>query len=113
MVLYSCNDMIICLTFPSSLKSVASDWFHSLSPHSLYNFEKITAAFLTQYVSRREAKKNNHHLLSVKMRQGDSLKSYIGYFRSQLVKIFNCGEDVSALAFISGLEISHPLYKHL
>ena len=47
------------------------------------------------------------------MRQGDSLKSYIGYFQSQLVKVFNCEEDVSALAFISGLQISQPLYKHL
>jgi len=42
------------------------------------------------------------------MRQGDSLKSYIGYVQSQLAKVSNHGEDVSALAFISGLQISHP-----
>jgi len=47
------------------------------------------------------------------MRQSDNLKSYIGYFQSQLAKISNCGEDVSVLAFISGLQVSHPLYKHL
>ena len=81
MVVYSCNDPLMCLTFPFSLKGVASDWFYSLPTHSLHNFEEVTEAFLTQYVSRREVKKNNY-LLTVKMRHGDILKSYIGYFQS-------------------------------
>jgi len=42
------------------------------------------------------------------MRQGDNLKSYIGYFQRQLAKVPHCDEDVFALAFISGLQISHP-----
>ena len=112
MVVYSRNDPLLCITFPSDLKGVASDWFSSLSPHSLYNFEEITKAFLTRYASHQEEKKN-HYLLSVKMRQSESLKLYISFFQSQLAKVPNCGEDVFALAFISGLQISHPLYKHL
>jgi len=68
---------------------------------------------ISQYASRWEAKKNSHHLLSVKMRQSDSLKSYISFFQSQLTKVSNCDEDVPALAFICGLQISHSLYKHL
>jgi len=59
------------------LKGVVSDWLYSLPPHSLHNFEEVTEVFLTQYASRREAKKNNY-LLTIKMRQDDSLKSYIG-----------------------------------
>ena len=47
------------------------------------------------------------------MRPFDSLKTYIGYFQNQLVKVHNCSEDAFALAFISGLRITHPLYKHL
>jgi len=112
MVVYSRNDPLLCITFPSSLKGAASDWFYSL-PHPLRNFEEITKTFLTQYASRKEAKKNSHHLLSVKTRQGDSLKSYISFFQSQLAKIPNCSEDVSALSFISRLQISHPLCKLL
>ena len=82
------------------------------APHALYNFLDVTEAFLTQYASRQEAKRNNHHLLSVKMRLGDCLKSYI-FFQGQLTKASNCGEDVSSLTFISGLQITRPLYKHL
>ena len=47
------------------------------------------------------------------MRPSDSLKAYIGYFKNQLAKVHNCSEDASTLAFISGLRITHPLYKHL
>jgi len=71
----------MCLTFPSSLKDEASDWFYYLPPRSLHNFTEVTEAFLTQYAPRQEVKKNNHYLLLVWMRQGDDLKSYI-FFQS-------------------------------
>jgi len=76
-----------------------------------HNFE-VSKAFLTQHASCRETKRNDHHLLIVKMSQSDSLKSYIGYFQSQLAKVSNCGDDVSALSFIRGLQVSHLLYKY-
>ena len=113
MVFYSRNDPLMYLTFSSSLKGVASNWFYSLSGHLLLNFEEITESFLNQYASHREAKKNNHHLLIVKIRPSDSLKSYISYFQNQLTKAANCGEDISALTFFNRLQVSHPLYKHL
>ena len=47
------------------------------------------------------------------MRPFDSLKAYIGYFQNQLVKIYNCSEDASALSFINGLWATYLLYKHL
>jgi len=45
------------------------------------------------------------------MRQGDSLKSY--FFQNQLTNVSNYGEEVSSLAFISGLQVTLSLYKHL
>ena len=65
------------LTFPSSLMSATSEWLYSLPPHSLHNFSEVTKAFLTQYATRQEAKRSSHHFLSVRMRPGDSPKSYI------------------------------------
>ena len=102
MMVYSSNDLLLCLTFLSCLKGVASDWFYTLTHYSLHNFEEVTKVFLTQYVSRRVAKKNNHHFFTVKMRQGDDLKSYISYFQSQLVKVPNCGENVVVLYSLAG-----------
>jgi len=113
MIIYYRNDPVMCLTFPSNLKGVASDWFYSLSLCSLHNFLEVTEVFLTQYASRQEAKRNNHHLFSVKMSQWDSLKSYLNFFQSQLTKVSNYSEEVSALVLIIGLQITHPLHKHL
>jgi len=86
MVVYYRNDSLLCITFPFSLKGAASDWFYSLPPHSLHNFVEVTKTFLTQYASRQEAKKNNYHLLSIKMRHSENLKSYISFFHSELTK---------------------------
>ena len=47
------------------------------------------------------------------MRPSDNLKAYIGYFQNQLAKVHNCNEDASILAFISGLQVIHLLYKLL
>jgi len=60
--------------FPSSLKSVAYDWFYSLPRHSLWSFEEVTQVFYHQYVSRRELKKNSNHHFTTKMKPGVSLK---------------------------------------
>jgi len=49
-MLYSRNDQVMCLTFPSSLRGAMSEWF-SLPPRSLHNFSEITEAFLTQYAT--------------------------------------------------------------
>ena len=43
----------------------------------------------------------------------DSFKMYIGYFKNQLVKVYNYSDDAFALAFIGGLWVTHLLYKHL
>ena len=108
MVVHSTNNLLMCLTFSYSLKGVARIGFTLCRPHSLHNFEEVT-----KYASHQEAKKNNHHILTIKMRWGNSLKSYIDYFQSKLFKVFHCSEDISTLIFISGLQISHPMYRHL
>jgi len=111
-MIHSKNVSILCQIFPSSLKGVASDWFYPLPQYSVHIFEDLTKLFLTQYTFRQEFKQSNHHLLSIKMRSSDDLKTYICYFQNQLGKVHNCSEDASALAFISGLGITHPLYKY-
>ena len=47
------------------------------------------------------------------MRSGESLKSYVNYFQGQITLVYNCNEDVAVAAFISGLQVTDPFYKHL
>ena len=110
MVIYSCYDPIMRLTFSSSLKGVASDWFYSRPPRSLHNFMAVIETFLIQYTSRQEAKRNSHHLLSVNTRQGEVIHQFLIELTNQ---VSNCGKEVSTLAFISELQVTHALYKYL
>ena len=70
----------MCRVFSSNLKGVALDWFYSLPSRSLQKFEEFSDAFFNQYAFQQEFKKNNNHLLTVKMKQGEALMRYIGYF---------------------------------
>jgi len=47
------------------------------------------------------------------MRKCDSLKSYIGYFQSQLAKVPNCVEASLHLHSSTGCKSLTSLYKHL
>ena len=80
MVIHARNDSALCRIFPSSLKGLASNWFYFLPPHSIYGLEYLTKLFLAQYSFYQELNRNNHHLLSIKIKPFDSLKAYIRYF---------------------------------
>jgi len=47
------------------------------------------------------------------MSSKESLKSYVNYFQSQMSLVYNCNGDVATAAFISGLQVTRPFYKHL
>jgi len=91
---------------------MASDWFYSMPSYFTRNFEKVTKAFLTQYTSRQEVNKNNHHLCQNETVTASSPKLATSRASWQSFQL-SCDEDISALTFISGLQISHPLYKYL
>jgi len=107
MAVYSFNDSLMCLIFSSNLKSETSNWFYSLPPHSLCNFE-VSEAFRTQNTSRQEAKRNNHHILIVKMRQDAASNPTSDTPKANCQRSSTVVEDVPALAFISELQVSHP-----
>ena len=80
MTVYSHDDLFMSRVFPSGLKGITSDWFYSLSSHSLGDFEEVRQAFFNQFASRREFKKNNNHIFTIKMKFEESLKHYVCYF---------------------------------
>jgi len=43
----------------------------------------------------------------------ETLKCYISYFQNQMAMVYNCSDDVTAVAFIAGLQTDYPFYKHL
>ena len=113
MAVYSYDDRLLCRLFPSSLKGLAFDWFYSLKSGTLHNFEQVAQAFLSQYSSCQEYRKNNNHLFTLKMAPEEGLKTYLTRFQSERAKVHHCSDDVAAAAFISGLRVNHEFYAFL
>ena len=76
-------------------------------------FDDVTDAFYSQFASRREFQRNINHLLTVRIKPGKSLKSYVNYYQSQITLVYNYNEEVVPAAFVSGLQVTHSFYKHL
>jgi len=72
----------------------------------------VKQAFYHQYTAQWELRKNSNHLLTIKMKSGESLKQYVDHFQSQMALVYNCNDDVVADTFISGMQVTHS-YKHL
>jgi len=49
----------------------------------------------------------------VKMKPGDSLKTHVSYFQSQMSSVYNCNEDVVATTFIFELQVTRLFYNHM
>ena len=66
----------MCKVFPSSLGLVATHWFDALEEGSMGSFEELTRAFRARFITCSRVPKPVNSLLSMAMREGETLKTY-------------------------------------
>jgi len=66
----------MCKVFPSSLGPVIMRWFDALEEGSIRSFEKLTRVFGARSITYSRIPKLVDSLLSMAMREGESLKTY-------------------------------------
>ena len=76
MVVHSKNEPLMCKVFPSNLELVVMRWFNSLKASSIDSFKKLTQAFGSHFVMCRRVPRPLASLLSLSMREGETLKTY-------------------------------------
>ena len=72
----------MCKVFPSNLGSVAMKWFDGLEEGSINSFQKLTRAFGAQFVTCSRVPFPLDSLLSMAMREGETLKTYSDRYSS-------------------------------
>ena len=77
MTIHSKNKPLMCKVFPSSLGLVAMRWFDSLKASSIDSFKELTQAFGSRFVMCRRVPWPSASLLSLSMREGETLKTYL------------------------------------
>ena len=76
MAVHSKDEVLLYKIFPSSLGPVAIRWFNGLRANSIYSFRELTQAFGSRFVTCSRVPRPLDSLLSLSMREGETLKAY-------------------------------------
>ena len=76
MVIHSRNEALMCKVFPSSLGPVVMRRFDNLKEGSISSFKELTKVFRDRFVTCSRVPQPLDSLLSMTMREGETLKMY-------------------------------------
>ena len=113
MVVHSKDETLMCKVFPSSLGPVAMRWFDDLRADSIDSFKELTQAFGFHFITCSRVPRPLDLLLSLFMREGETLKTYSDKYWEMYNEIDGDFEDVAIGTFKVGLPTEHGLRKSL
>ncbi|KAM1262295.1 hypothetical protein ACFX2G_028049 [Malus domestica] len=86
----------MCRIFTSTLQDEVQDWFYTLLPQSIQNFNEFSVIFTKEYSFYRSIKKKSNHFFNIKKNPKESLCDYVKRFK---VKIVGCNDSIVSAAF--------------
>ena len=113
MTVHSKNETLMCKVFPSSLRTVAMRWFDGLKEGSINSFQELIRAFGARFVTCSRVLQPLDSLLSMAMREGETLKMYSDRYWEMFNETNEDFEDVAIRMVKVGLPIKHDLRKSL
>ena len=113
MVVHSKDESLMCKIFPSSLGLMAMKWFNGLKANSIDSFKKLTQSFGARFITCSRVPLPLGSLLSMSMREGETLKAYSDRYWKMFNKIDGSYDDVAISTFKAGLPAEHDLRKSL
>ena len=111
--LYTHNDALMCKVFPSSLGPMALRWFNGLQKGSIHNFAKLIQEFDARFVMCSRVPQLMDALLSIKIRVGETLRSYANWYWELYNEIGGGNEKIAASNFRMGLPKDFELRESL
>ena len=111
MAVHSSNEALMCKIFLSSLGLVAMRWFDALEEGSIRSFKELTRAFGARFVTCSRVPKPLDSLLSMAIRECETLKTYSDRYWETYNEIDGDFEDMVVRTFKVGLLTRHKLRK--
>ena len=113
MVVYSKDETLMCKIFSSSLGPMAMRWFNGLKENYIDSFKKLTQSFGARFITCSKVPLPLGSLLSMSMRDGETLKAYSDRYWEMFNEIDGSYNDVAISTFKAGLPAKHDLRKSL
>ena len=107
------NEALMYKVFPSSLGPVAMRWFDGLGENSIDSFKELTQTFGSCFITYSKVPRPLDFLLSMSMREGQTLKTYLDRHGEMFNEIDGDFDDVAIKTFNVGLPTKHGLRKSL
>ena len=95
MVVHSKDAALMCKIFPSSLGPMTMRWFNGLRANSIDSFKKLTRAFGARFITCSRVPRPLGSLLSMSMREGETLKAYSDRYWEMFNEIDGDYDDVA------------------
>ena len=103
----------MCKIFPSSLGSMAMRWFNGLKANFIDSFKKLTQSFGARFITCSRVPLPLGSLLSMSMRDGETLKVYLDRYWEMFNEIDGSYDDVTISTFKAGLSANYDFRKSL
>ena len=113
MAVHAQDEALMCRVFPSNLGPMAMRWFDGLRINSVSSFKKLTQAFCFRFITYSEVPQPLDSLLSMSMREGESVKAYSYRYYEIFNEIDGNFNDVAFKTFKVCLPSEHGLRKAL
>ena len=113
MALHLGNDALMCRMFPSSLGPMSFRWFNRLQHSSIYSWDELAEAFVSQFITNSRKLKEFDSLLFMRMKDSESLKSCSLRYWEVYNKVDGCTEEIAIKTFKLGLNPKFKLRHNL
>ena len=98
---------------PIQSRTVVMRWFDSLRANFIDSFKELTWAFGSRFITCSRVSRPLDSLLSLSMREGETLKTYSDKYWEMFNEIDSDFDDVVISTFKVGLLVKHDLRKSL
>ena len=108
-------DEIMCRAFPTTLKGPTRVWFSRLTLNSIGIIKELSAQFASHFIGGHKYKKSIACLMTIKQREGETLRSYIACFNKEALSIDETDDKILVATFMNGLrkgKFMFSLYKN-
>ena len=113
MAVHSQDKALMCRVFPSSLGPMPMRWFDGLETNSINSFRILTQSLYSRFITCSRVPQPLYSLLSMSMREGESVKAYAERYWEMLNEIDGDFDEVAIRTFKVGLPSEHGLRKSL
>jgi hypothetical protein len=111
--LHATPDEVACRAFPLTLAGGAREWFRTLPPCLIANFESLAKKFASQFMAGIVRKKPAQQLMTIKQGPQESLRSYLLRFNQERLAAESQNEQFIHCAIYQGIRKDGALMADL